>query len=87
MPAKPNGRKANICEQIITDPTTGLTVQFEVKKGIQGGQVVDETVMRLMGESLPFGNREIVFDENGKETAAGTAARGLCRPSWMTDVG
>ena len=86
MPVKPDGKKCVIREQIIQDDATGLTFQFEVKPGICDGKTVEETVLRVYGESLPFGNREIVFSPDGAETAAGTSTRGLCRPAWLTEV-
>jgi hypothetical protein len=83
MPTKPGGEICQIREQIIQD-SCGLTFQFEVKKGYHHGKLVNETVLRVFGESLPFGNREIFFDPTGAETAAGTSTRGLCRPAWLT---
>ena len=87
MAVKESGSLCTIHEQIIVDEATGLTFQFEVKPGIHKGKVVMETVMRVFGDSLPFGNREIVFDPEGKQTAAGTSTRGLCKPSWLTETG
>lgn len=85
MAVKPHGKQCVIREQIIED-SCGLTFQFEVKKGFHQGKLVDETVLRVYGDSLPFGNRDIVFGPHGEEAAAGTATRGLCRPSWLTSV-
>lgn len=73
-----------IKEQIIED-ASGLTFQFEVKKGIHKGKVVDETVLRIFGKSLPFGNREIIFGPDGLEVAAGTSTA-RCKPTWSTEV-
>lgn len=87
MSVKPDGKQCVIREQIIEDSATGMTLQFEVKPGIRDGKEVTETVLRMFGESLPFGNREIVFSPDGAETAAGTSTRGLCRPAWLTPVG
>lgn len=87
MAVKENAKMCVIREQIISDEASGLTFQFEVKKGIYDGQTVNETVLRIFGDSLPYGNREIIFDPDGKETASGTATSGLCRPAWMTKVG
>ena len=83
---KIDGRMCGIAEQIIEGDACGLTFQFEVKKGYHGGELVDETVLRIFGESLPFGNREIVFGPDGLEAGAGTSTRGLCRPSWLEQV-
>lgn len=85
MSQKVDGKICVIAEQIFDD-ASGLTFQFEVKKGYHGGELVDETVLRIFGESLPFGNREIVFGPDGLEAAAGTSTRGLCRPSWLEQV-
>lgn len=61
-----------IAEQTIKD-SSGLTFQFERRPNGQ-------SAMLIFGESLPFGNREIVFDADGKEIGAGTTTRGLCKP-------
>jgi len=44
--------------------------------------------MRLIiaGPSLPLGNREILFDDEGREAAAGTMLGRFRRPSWLTKV-
>lgn len=76
MAAKPDGKEWTIREQIIEDRVTGLTFQFEV---LPNG----EPRFRIFGKDLPFGNREIIFDEDGIEAGSGTATAGLCRPAWM----
>jgi hypothetical protein len=40
----------------------------------------------IAGESLPFGNREIIFDDDGREAAAGTLVGSFRRPSWLSKV-
>ena len=40
----------------------------------------------IAGRALPFGNREIIFDREGRETAAGTLVGEFRRPSWLKDV-
>lgn len=67
-----------MAEQVIEDAVTGLTFQFEV---LPNG----ENRFRVFG-NLPFGNRDFVFDAEGKEAGSGTAVASLCKPSWMTDV-
>ncbi len=59
MPVKPNGALCQVREQIIEDRASGLILQFECVRGR----------MRLViaGDSLPFGNREILFDGEGRE--------------------
>src|SRR4051812_43564846 len=64
MPLKPNGRMCRVREQIIEDSASGLTLQFEC----------DDGRLRLViaGAPLKLGNREIFFDEEGREAGAGT---------------
>ena len=78
MPIKPNGALCSIREQIIEDPATGLILQFECD-----GR---RTRLVIAGASLPFGNREIIFDKEGKEAAAGSFAGEYRRPSWLKKV-
>jgi hypothetical protein len=68
----------SIKEQIIEDAPSGLTLQFECQNGT--------TRLVIAGRALPFGNREIVFDQEGRETAAGTLVGEFRRPSWLKDV-
>ena len=78
MPLKPNGELCRVREQIVEDGASGLILQFECT----GGK------MRLViaGRSLPFGNREILFDSEGKEAAAGTLVGEFRKPSWLKGV-
>ena len=78
MPVKPNGALCSIREQIVEDPATGLILQFECNNG--------RTRLVIAGASLPFGNREIIFDKEGKEAAAGTFIGDFRRPSWLKKV-
>jgi hypothetical protein len=75
---KLHGKLCHIREQILCDRVSGVTLQFEVDT--EGNSRV-----RLFG-SMPFGNREFIFDHNGDESGAGIAVRGLCRPTWITEV-
>ena len=79
MPPKPNGKLCHIREQIIEDQSTGLILQFECS---------EEGKARLViaGRTLPFGNREILFDADGNEAAAGTLLGEFRRPSWLKGV-
>ena len=79
MPIKPNASDWTIKEQIVEDGVSGLSIQFKV---------MPDGTPRLViyGESLPCGNREIVFDENGAEAGAGTATTGLCHANWISEV-
>ena len=78
MPLKPNGLLCQVREQIIEDVASGLTLQFECEHGR----------MRLViaGNHLSPGQREILFDEQGRETAAGTLIGEYRRPSWLKKV-
>jgi hypothetical protein len=78
MPLKPNGALCRVREQIIEDAASGLTLQFEC----------DDGRLRLViaGRTLPMGNREILFDQEGREAAAGTLVGEFRRPNWLKAV-
>ena len=78
MPIKPNGNICKVREQIVEDDASGLILQFECSNG--------RTRLVIAGESLPFGNREILFDDDGREAAAGTLLGAFRRPSWLRKV-
>ena len=78
MPIKPNGTLCSIKEQIVEDLASGLTLQFECENG--------KTRLVIAGRALPFGNREIIFDTEGREAAAGTLVGEFRRPSWLKEV-
>jgi hypothetical protein len=78
MPIKPNGALCKVREQIVEDDASGLILQFECTNG--------RTRLIIAGEALPFGNREIIFDDDGREAAAGTLVGAFRRPSWLTPV-
>ena len=78
MPIKPNGNTCTIREQIVEDLASGLVLQFERNNG--GSRLV------IAGRALPFGNREIIFDREGNEAAAGTLVGPFRRPSWLKEV-
>ena len=78
MALKPNGVACKVREQIVEDPATGLILQFECAEG--------RLRLVIAGESLPFGNREILFDADGREAAAGTLVGEFRRPSWLKKV-
>lgn len=78
MPMKPNGELCSIREQIVEDLTSGLILQFECANG--------KARLVIAGKSLPFGNREILFDTDGRESAAGTLLGEFRRPSWLKGV-
>ena len=78
MPIKPNGAKCSIREQIVEDHASGLTLLFECQNG--------RARLVIASKALPYGNREIVFDEDGNEAGAGTLVGKLRRPSWLKGV-
>jgi hypothetical protein len=78
MPVKPNGALCAIREQIVEDLASGLILQIECSGG--------RTRLVIAGRALPFGNREIIFDSEGKEAAAGTLVGEFRRPSWLKEV-
>lgn len=79
MRPKPNGALCAIKEQIIEDAASGLILQFERQNG-------GRTRLVIAGRALPFGNREIIFDSEGREAAAGTLVGEFRRPSWLKEV-
>ena len=79
MPLKPNGLVCNVREQIVEDRATGLVLQFECNNG-HGLRLV------IAGRNLPFGNREIVFDSEGREAGSGTLVGEFRKPSWLKSV-
>jgi hypothetical protein len=79
MPIKTDAKKWIVLEQIVEDPATGLTFQFEVTPD-------GEPRLRLFGEKLPFGNREIHFDRIGMEAGSSTVTSGSTGPSWSNEV-
>jgi len=78
MPIKPNGALCKVREQIVEDDASGLILQFECSNG--------RTRLVIAGDALPFGNREILFDDEGREAAAGTLLGSFPRPSWLRKV-
>ena len=78
MPIKPNGLVCNVREQIVEDRASGLILQFECNDG--------KLRLVIAGKSLPFGNREIIFDGDGREAASGTLLGEFRRPSWLKGV-
>lgn len=81
MAIKQDAREWTIKEQVVEDPASGLTFQFEIVEQDRGAPFR----LRIFG-NLPFGNREILFDLEGKKAGSGTATAGLCKPTWLTSV-
>jgi hypothetical protein len=71
-------REWKIPEQIVEDRTLGLSFQFEV---LPSGR----RAMRIFGADLPYGNREVIFDEAGDFDGIGVAPAGPKKPTWMFD--
>ena len=78
MPLKPNGALCQVREQIIEDAASGLILQFECNDG--------RLRLVLAGKALALGNREILFDEQGREAAAGTLLGEFRKPNWLKRV-
>jgi len=78
MALKPNGNMCGIREQIVEDVASGLILQFDCNNG--------RPRLVIAGDSLPFGNREILFDQDGREAGAGTLLGEFRRPSWLKRV-
>jgi len=78
MPLKPNGALCRVREQIIEDAASGLILQFECDDG--------RLRLVLAGKALSVGNREILFDHEGREAGAGTLVGEFRRPSWLKGV-
>ena len=78
MPIKPNGSLCKVREQIVEDLASGLILQFECAG--------DKMRLVIAGKSLPLGNREILFDAEGREAAAGTLLGEFRRPSWLKKI-
>lgn len=76
---KPNGAICNIVEQIIEDPVSELTFQFEVAPD-------GTTRVLIYGNLVRGNNRELVFDKTGRCDGAGMYLGQLCKPAWLTDI-
>ena len=74
MAIKPNAKICIIKEQIIQDEVTGLSFQFQkmsedkIEKGYQLG-----CCLTIISAKLPFGNRDIIFGNNGEYDGCGTS--------------
>ncbi|MDH5695235.1 MAG: hypothetical protein OEZ00_01305 [Dehalococcoidia bacterium] len=65
---KPNTKVLKIKEQFINDDVTGLLLIFRVTPD-------GEARLHLIGDILPFGNRDFQFNKDGELVGTGT---GLC---------
>lgn len=75
---KTNGKSWTVLEQIIEDPVSGLTFQFEVSPD-------GWLKLMLYGDSLHFGNRDLIFNPSGVFDGGGTHT-GLCKPGWLIKI-
>ena len=64
----------HIVEQIIEDPVSGFTIQFAVAPD-------GTSRLRLYGDALRFGNRELLFNREGAEAGECCATTGFCSAS------
>jgi len=67
---KPNAKTPKIKEQLINDEITGLTLIFRVTPH-------GEARLHLLGDILPFGNRDFQFDGSGELAGTGVGM-GVC---------
>jgi hypothetical protein len=67
---KLNIKTIEIKEQIINDETTGLMLIFSASPTGQ------ESRLQLIGECLPFGNRDYQFNRKGELVGTGTGLDG-----------
>jgi len=72
---KSNAKTVKIKEQVINDAVTGLMLIFRVTDS-------GEARLHLISSTLPFGNRDFQFSEDGKLAGTGT---GLCRCKFSPD--
>jgi hypothetical protein len=69
MAIKPNAVTCWLREQIIEDLPSGITLRVEKRK--------DGSRLTLVGRALPKGNREIVFDAEGRVVSVGPLLKNL----------
>ena len=69
---KVNAQTLKIKEQLINDLVTGLTLIFRVAPN-------GEAQLQLLGDNLPFGNRDFQFNRDGELIGTGTGVRNCCK--------
>ncbi len=69
---KQNAKTLHIKEQYIDDLATELTLIFRVTSD-------GEAYLQLLGDNLPFGNRDFQFDKDGELAGTGTGVRNCCK--------
>ncbi len=81
-------KTAIVAEQWIDDPVSGLRIGIQVYDDADIG--VKLILIRTGDEILPFGNREIFFDADGKECGGGMYLGNVCAmnpPTPRTEIG
>ena len=68
---KQNAKTVKIKEQLIDDPATGLMLIFRVTPSGEGR-------LHIIGDCLPFGNRDFQFDVDGILAGTGTGFSNSC---------
>ncbi len=66
-----NAKTLSIKEQVINDSVTGLTLIFRVTPSCEAN-------LHILGDDLPFGNRDFQFDKGGKLVGTGAGLNGTC---------
>lgn len=83
MAVKPNAQFVRIKEQIIEDKASGLTLMFSLHPSSYSPI---RYRLRICGDALPLGNRDLLFTEDGELGATGTATGGICETSWLQEI-
>ncbi len=65
---KENSKEICLKEQVLFEDASGLTLEFIV---IEGDEKFPYRI-RIYGETLPYGNREIFINKEGKIDGGGT---------------
>lgn len=80
MAVRPNAAQVTILEQIIEDPVSEISLQFE--RTDNGG-----TRLSLFGEKLKCGHRVLAFDCDGNFIGGGTHLRECPQPTFIREIG
>ena len=69
-------------------PTIAIQIAHAYDLPRQRDAGCDDGRLRLVisGKAMSLGNREILFDQEGRETAAGTLVGEFRRPNWLKGV-